>query len=142
MPPHAAPKLKDLAQRLVLCETAPGKTAATNAAAVFPACEKLRRPLIHLMGVAGVRSLFSRALALAGDHVAWLRAVHVKADGSLEGLDEIAQKPSPDDLSLGETALLSQILGLLVIFIGPALTVGLLQDAWPDEDFSQLESAP
>lgn len=141
MPPRATPKLKDLAQRLLLCETAPGKLGGTDAAAVFRVCAKLRRPLVQLMGVAGFRSLFARALALAGEQVPWLRALHIKPDGSLEGLDELAQKPSPDDLLLGEIALLSQILGLLVTFIGPALTAVLLQDAWPDEDFSQYESS-
>lgn len=141
MPPHATAKLNQLAQSLLLHEAGPGKPAGSDGVAVFRACEKLRRPLVQLMGVAGFRSLFARALALAGDQVHWLRALHVKSDGSLEGLDQLAQKPSPDDTSVGEVALLSQILGLLVTFIGPALTVGLLQDVWPGEDFSEFESS-
>lgn len=141
MPAHATPKLKELARRLLLRETAYGKRSGSDARAVFGVCGKIRRPLVQLLGVAGFRSLLARALALAGEQVPWVRALHVKPDGSLEGLDQLAQKPSPDDLSLGEIALLSQILGLLVTFIGPALTAGLLQDTWPGENFSQFESS-
>ena len=92
----------------------------------------------RLTGIGGFRSLLARALALAGSEVSWLRALHVKGDGSLEGLEKDEAKLDSREVAEGEVVLVSQLLGLLVTFIGPALTLGLLRDIWPkmnDLDF-------
>lgn len=107
---------------------------------MFGVCEKLRQPLSMLAGVAGFRSLLSRALALAGDEVRWLKAVHVKADGSLEGLDEA--QLSDAEIAAGEAVLVARLIGLLVTFIGEALTVHLVQEAWPEASLGGLDSEP
>jgi hypothetical protein len=91
------------------------------------------------MGVDGFRALFSRALALAGRDVAWLRGLHIQSDGTLEGLAELKLKLNAEQIATGEAALVAKLLGLLVTFIGPALTLQLLHDAWPKADFSALE---
>jgi len=95
-----------------------------------------------LMGNGGFRALLSRALALANAEVLWLRAVHVKADGSMEGSEELQPRIDPDDFMEGGVALLAELLGLLVAFIGVSLTVRLLRDVWPtvplnDSDFAK-----
>lgn len=92
------------------------------------------------MGVAGFRSLLSRALSLASDEVRWLKAVHVNAYGSLEGLDE--GQLSDAEIAEGEAVLVAQLIGLLVTFIGATLTLQLLQQAWPETPLGGLNSGP
>ena len=79
---RATPELRQVAQQLLAFEAAAGNTAdAQEVPPVVRVCDKLRRPLSRLMGVAGFRSLLVRALALATDEVRWLKAVHVTTDG-------------------------------------------------------------
>lgn len=133
------PKLRKFARRLLALETA-GNAADAGGSAAFQVSEKLRRPLSTLAGVAGFRSLLSRALALAIGEVRWLKAVHVKADGSLEGLDEVRAKLSPSEVAEGEAVLIGQLVGLLVTFIGESLTVRLMQEVWPEISARDLNS--
>jgi hypothetical protein len=122
--------MRDFAQRLVAREAMGKKPFERNGRAFGRVIEKVRGPLAALTGVAGFRSLLSRALALANAEVRWLRAVHVKADGALECPPEIARLDK-EEMANGEVALVAQLLGLLVTFIGEALTARLLEDVWP-----------
>ena len=128
------PKLKEFARRLLAYEAATGKPAGPNGSAAFGVCEKLRGPLAKNLGIGGLCALMARAMALAGAEVPWLRALRVKADCSLEGFDELEEKPDSRALAEGEVVLVAQLLGLLVTFIGPALTLPLLHDIWPKMD--------
>jgi len=92
--------------------------------------EKLGPYLTTLMGTAGFRALLSRALVLASEEVRWLSAVHVRADGSLEGLEELETQVDPELLAEGRVILVAQLLGLLVAFIGENLTLRLVREAW------------
>ena len=130
----AKSKLKEFAQYLLDNEVASGKPAGEKDSPAFRVCEKLRAPLAKLTGVGGFRCLLSRALALAGEEVPWLRALHVKADGSLEGMEKLAEKLDSRAIADGEVVLVAQLLGLLVTFIGSALTQRLLHDIWPEMD--------
>ena len=134
MPDNATPELKEFARRVLEYEAASGTLIDGTASAAYLVCEKLRGQLSKLIGSAGFRSLLSRALALAGAEVSWLRALHIKADGSLEGIDGLDKKLDPGVVAEGEVALVSQLVGLLVTFIGPALTLRLLHDTWPSMD--------
>jgi len=125
------PEMRDLAQCLLTYEAVAGKTSEPTELAASRVLERLRRPVVTLMGVAGFRSLLSRSLALASGDVPWLRALHVRADGSLEGFKEIEGKLSAEEIGLGEVALAVRFIGLLVVFIGPTLTLQLLHDTWP-----------
>jgi hypothetical protein len=80
------------------------------------------------MGAAGFRALISRALALADAEVVWLRELHVREDGSFEGLNELEAQANPEELSNGGIVLLARLLGLLVTFIGEDLTLLLLSN--------------
>jgi hypothetical protein len=120
------PQTRDLAQQLIAHEGATGKTSEPMEFAAFRACETLRRPVCALAGVAGFRSLLSRALALARAEAPTLSAVQVAADGSLQGLDELGRKIDKDQVREGGAILIAQLLGLLLTFIGEAMTSRLV----------------
>jgi hypothetical protein len=84
------------------------------------------------VGLAGFRSLLSRALALAKAEVVSLSPVQVREDGSLEGLDGAAHWPGAGPGGDGGAAVVTHLLGLLVTFIGEPLTRQLVRDSWPD----------
>ena len=122
----------------MIYESAAAKPAGVNNSPAFRVCEKLRQPLTRLAGVAGFRSLLSRALALANDEVRWMKAIHVRADGSLEGLDEAQAQLSETEIADGEIVLIAQLIGLLATFIGEELTLRLVQESWPDAAFDDM----
>ncbi|MGI8603660.1 MAG: hypothetical protein ACR2OZ_11765 [Verrucomicrobiales bacterium] len=128
---RATLQMRDLSQCLIAYETRRNKSSETITPAAFHVCEKLRPPLATLMGNAGFRALFSRALAVARAQDAWLRALHVQADGSLGGLDEPEGPEDPEAMTEASVVLVAQLLGLLVAFIGGDLTLRLVREAWP-----------
>jgi hypothetical protein len=130
MPP---PKTRDLARRLLAYESVAGPTSEATEPAAYRVCEKLRRPLGALSGVAGFQSLLSRALTLARAEAPGLNAVQVAADGSLQG--ELEPQLDNDQ----GVILVAQLLGLLLTFIGEALTLRLVQDVWPDAVFDDYD---
>ena len=136
---RATPTLRRVAQRLLALEAAVDKAADAQAPPVVRVCETLRRSLSRLLGVAGFRALLARALALATDDVRGLQAVRVTAVGSLEGWGEGAGQLSHDELTQGGELLIAQLIGLLVTFIGAALTVRLVQEAWPELSSGDLD---
>ncbi len=129
------PESRYLAQRLLTYEAVAGKNSEATESAAFRVCAKLRRPLITLAGVAGFRSLLSRALTLARAEAPSLSAVQVAADGSLQGLDELEPQIDKDQASEGGAILIAQLLGLLLTFIGEGLTLSMVQDVWPEAAF-------
>jgi hypothetical protein len=136
---RATPKMRAFAERLIAHETRANNSSDTETPATFLVVEKLRPNLATLMGNFGFRALLSRALVLTNAEVAWLRAVHVKADGSFEGLDELEAQVDPEEIAEGRVVLLAQLLGLLVAFIGEALTLRLARDVWPKLSLDDLE---
>lgn len=123
--------MRAFARGLIACETTGNKSAETKASAAFPVPEKLRQPLTVLMGNGGFRALLSRALALATAEVHWLRTVQVKEDGALAGVEALRARIDPAEFREGRVVLLAQVLGLLVAFIGPNLTLRLVGEIWP-----------
>ena len=131
--------MRDFAERLIAYETKGNKSSKTRTPAACLVVEKLRPHLAALMGNAGFRALLSRALVLANTDVPWLRAVHVKADGSLEGLGELATQVDPDEIFEGCVVLLAQLLGLLVAFIGENFRLRLVREVWPEVPLKNLD---
>lgn len=123
--------MRDLAERLITYEAKGNKLPEATPPLVSLVDKRLRPHLAALMGSVGFRALLSRALALANEEIPWLRAVHVKADGSLEGLDELKAHVGSDEILKGCVVLLAQFLGLLVTFIGEDLTLRLVRESWP-----------
>ena len=139
----AAPGMRDLAQRLLAYEAGAGKASEPMESPTLRIYEKLRRSLDEFVGVAGFYSLASRALAQAKSEAPGLWAVQVAEDGSLQGLGEFDPQVGFDENQTGEDGviLLARLLNLLRIFVGEALTLSLLRDAWPGEAFDDRNSA-
>ena len=131
--------MRDLAELLIAYETSGKKSSATKIAAVFPVIARLRPHLASLMGNTGFLALLLRAQARAERDVPSLRAVQVKADGSLEGLDELEAQVGRDKFFEGRVVLLAQLLGLLVAFIGEHLTLRLVGEIWPKLQLNDLD---
>ena len=129
------PESRHLAQRLLTYEAVAGEHSKPAESAAFRVCAKLRRPLITLAGVAGFRSLLSRALTLARAEAPSLSAVQVAADGSIKGLEELASQPDKEQARDGGAILIAQLIGLLLTFIGEGITLRLVQDVWPEATF-------
>ena|SRR5688572_28150290 len=123
---------RTLAERLIAHETSGDNAFESNPLAVFHAIDRLRPHLVTLQGNIGFRSLVSRSIAMAGEETRWLRAVHVKADGSLSGLQELPAQLGQEQFYEGGVVLLTHLLRLLFSLIGEDLTVQLLQEMWPD----------
>jgi hypothetical protein len=137
---QATPQMRRFAQRLIAYEARLANRSSEAAGqAIFHVIDKLRPQLVNLMGNAGFRALLSRALALANEEVRWLRAMHVKADGALEGLNELHTQVDPVEYIEGKVVLLAQLLGLLVALIGPGLTSSLVGEIWPKIPLRDLD---
>ena len=130
------PESRHLAQRLLTYEAVAGENSEPAESAAFRVCVKLRRPLTTLAGVAGFRSLLSRALTLARAEVPSLGAVQVAADGSLKGLDELEPQIGKEQARDGGAILIAQLIALLLTFIGEGITLRLVQDVWPEAAFN------
>jgi len=132
--------MRDFAERLIAYEARGRKKSDRENSAAFAACEKLRPHLATVIGTAGFRTVLSRALTLATKHVPWLSAVQVKPDGALEGWEELRPQLAPEEIAEGRVALLAQLVGLLVAFIGENLTLRLVREVWPQLPFNDSES--
>jgi hypothetical protein len=136
---QATLQMQSFARRVLACEPPGRKPSEAKSPEAFQVFDKLRPHLATLMGNGGFRALLSRALALANTEVSWLSAVHVKADGSLEGLEELHGQIDPAEFFEGIVVLLAQLLGLLVAFIGENLTVRLVREVWPKVSLNDLD---
>jgi len=136
---RASLQMRNFAKRIMACEANGHESAQSKIPSDLPVFEKLRPHLTRLMGNGGFRALLSRALALAGAEVPWLRAIQVKSDGALDGLEEIQSQLSLDAMFAGRVALLAQLLGLLDAFIGENLTVRLVLEVWPQAPLYDLD---
>jgi hypothetical protein len=139
--------MRDLAHRLLAFEVVAGKTSEPVEFATLRVYEKLRQSLSAFAGVAAFESLAFRALTQAKSEARSLWAVQVAEGGSLQGLGEFEPQIDMDkDLSGefpagdGGIVLIARLLGLLLIFLGEALTLSLLRNAWPGEAFDDRNS--
>ena len=137
------PQTRELALRLLAHESAAGKASEPAEFAAFRVCAKLRGPLVTLAGVAGFRSLISRALTLAKADAPSLSAVQVAADGSLHGLDALRPQIDADEARDAGIILITQLLGLLVRVVGEAITLQLVtSEILPDFRFLPNSGVP
>jgi len=127
------PELRDLAQRLLSYEASADNISEPVETPTLRVYQKLRQSLSELAGSAGFHALASRALALARLEVPSLSAVQVGTDGNLEGLSSIEPsiRVEQDRVHEGGVIFISRLLGLLFVFLGEALTLSLLREAWP-----------
>ena len=128
---RATLQLRDFAERLISIGVIETKSSASKPPAVFPVIEKLRPCFAQVLGELGFSAVLSRALVVASVDVAWLRAVDVKPDGSLKGLDEPEAKVDPKNIAEGRVVLLAEFVSLLVALIGEQLVLQLVHQAMP-----------
>lgn len=129
---RATPEVRALADRLVKLESQAKTNPDEHQPAGFYACERLRPLLSPTMGSSAFRALLLRSLALSAAEVEWLRAVGIDAQGSFEQLEDMGKQVTDRETAEGGAMVLSQLLGLLMAFIGEDLTLRLVRDAWPD----------
>ncbi|ATC63141.1 hypothetical protein CMV30_03755 [Nibricoccus aquaticus] len=123
--------MRTLAQILIAEERRADRDSAPPSRAAFRVCEKLRAPLCTFAGAAGFRSLLSRALVLARVDAPLLAGVQIKADGTFLYSPEMEAQSASAEAAQAGAALVDQLLGLLITFIGEALTLRLVHDVWP-----------
>ena len=128
---RASPQMRKLAKTLIALEMGRNKSLKIKKLDAFEVCEKLRPPLATLVGNEAFRALMAHALALASRDEPGLRAMQVKWDGTLEVPEEIHAQIRKNKFFEGRILLVSQLLGLLVDFIGEKLTLWLVRQAWP-----------
>jgi hypothetical protein len=126
-----------LARRLLIYESKAGKSSEPGKSPTLRVYEKLRQNLGAFAGIAGFKSLASRALALARSEDPGFSKARVAEDGTLQGLGEIEHQVDFDNEAVGEPSseagiiLIARLLGLLHIFLGETLTARLLRVTWP-----------
>lgn len=132
----ATPTIQDLSRRLLALEALCDPVSISGESRALRVCEKLRLSLVKFAGVAGYRTLISRALSLAKAEAPSLEPVQIRPDGSLEGFERIATSQDTDAADL----VLAHLLSLLVTFIGERQTLGLVRAAWPDDPLDKTQS--
>jgi len=122
---------------------ASGSSASISADEVVRVCEKLRSVLATFAGSAGFRSLLTRALTLAKAQGLSLAGVQILEDGTLDwperGDVESSNGPT-EKVEVGAVVLVTQLLDLLIVLVGQAITLRLLSSAWPDVPTGALSS--
>ena len=131
---HRSTAVDDLTRRLLRHEAGGAKDAASLAAALEEACQKLSGELETLVGRGGVAALLGRALALTKREFPFLAGVRLLADASpsFEALHESLQGRSAAEADGASVALLANLVGLLVDLLGEDLGLRPVVNAWPD----------
>lgn len=135
-------EIRDLAGKFLACDAMTGKCSEPLEPATLRVYEKLHQSLGLVVGTAAFRSLACRALLLAREEVPSMGAVQIAADGSLQGLSEVMLRGEPGSKSVndGGVVLIGHLLSLLLVFLGEALTLSLLRNAWPDASFDARDA--
>jgi len=120
-------RMRDVTQLLFVFEAGAIASSESQLPTVARISERLRHQICSLAGDVGYRSLLASALNLAIEEAPGLRTLRVNADGSLEGLGELAR----DEIDKSGAALITKFLLLLSNFIGEPLMLHLLRDEWP-----------
>jgi hypothetical protein len=141
------PKTRDLVRCLLEYEAMEAESSGTTQPTTLRVYEKLRVSLGEVAGGAAFASLASRALALAKPEAPGLEAVQISEDGSLRGLAEMEpptnmkrSQATDDQPEERGVIFIARLLGLLLIFLGEALTLSLLRVTWPSTVFDDRNS--
>jgi hypothetical protein len=131
--------LRDLARQLIAAEVRANEAREHAGARVVAALDTV---LSRVAGTEGSRSLLSRAKVLASIEVPWLATVELTYDGGYLRAVERPKEVDVQDHEQGSEALMAHILGLLHTFIGEALMLQLVREAWPDNDLGDIRKDP
>jgi hypothetical protein len=136
------PKQRELVLRLLACDATSGKATEPSESATLRVYEKLRESLDAVVGATAFQLLASRALAMAKEEAPSLGTAYIAADGSLQGTTghEPQSGVDMDRARDGGFLLIAHLVGLLLIFLGEALTMSLLRNSWPGASFDDGDS--
>jgi hypothetical protein len=128
------PKLQELALRLLEHETTNSGNSDEPVKAIEFCCQRLHDRLDRLIGAGGFRALLNRALYLAKKKYAWLEGVGIEdyPGCGFKDLREAVKGKKPATVNEANALILANVIWLLVTFIGEDITIGLIQEAWPD----------
>ena len=132
------PTIQDFARRLIAHDAAANPPSLAEKPKPFSQVyEKLREPLATFTGAVGLRPLVHRALVAASKQVPWLDELQIRADGFLE-CPPAAARRDQKEIARGEAAFLSNLLGLLVTFLGTGVTLRVVRDVWPEASIADI----
>jgi len=128
------PELKDLAQRLLAHEAKKSLSPINLAEALEVCCERLHKGLDPLIGGGGFRALLNRAVYLAKKEHPWLNGVGIDdyPGCGLRALRDAIKGQEPAVINETFTAVLANVIWLLVTFIGEDIALSLIHETWPD----------
>ncbi|WP_348269935.1 hypothetical protein P8936_03015 [Edaphobacter paludis] len=133
-------RMLGIAYELLAREASTGEPSDLQPPAVVRVAEKLRGPISMLVGATGFRALLTRSLSLARAQVPALSAIQVKPDGALEWNTVGNSARTNGEAVKPGAILITELLGLLSHSIGEAMTLRLLNDAWPDLPAIKIDS--
>jgi len=142
-----SPSTRNLARRLLAAsrngaDPSVGDPSVADPSVADPVVviERLGASLSRLVGADGFASLLRRALTLACMESPSLRKVKIDAAGRLQGLEQLPMEPGADARAEATIAVTAHLLELLVTFIGEAITLRLVREAWPDVPLDDPDS--
>ena len=125
--------MRDLARRLLAASRV--ENASEHNQELLVVSERLRISLTRFAGAEGFASLLRRALVQARADNPRLSSLKVGSSGQLEGIETLAG--DPDVAAEAALAITTQLLTLLVTFIGETITHKLVHEAWPQTSLRQ-----
>lgn len=133
---YATPHLRRIASRLIAHETdAEPATSESWAAASGRLVDELSQRLAQVIGHAGTRAVFLRAVNLCKPDFPFLDGCIVaveRDEGLAEPLRLCLQPQTPEVINAVSVTLFATFAGLLATVIGDRLALTLLQQIWPD----------
>jgi hypothetical protein len=120
------------AARRLLAPTPGPADARAFAAHATGAFELLAQHLSRLIGELGMRTLFSRSVALSGTAFPQLQtAIPAGTENPYEALQSTLEQESPEAALDAATHVFQTFVQLLERFIGAGLVASLLHEVWP-----------
>lgn len=120
------------AEKILAIEAGSAPSAEAIASAVAKACEKVTERFAPIVGEAGIRTLYERALVLAVADTPSLAPA--RTDGARDEwakLRKCIEGHDADTAADAAVVLLSAFVGILGRFIGDTLVARILHDVWP-----------
>jgi hypothetical protein len=140
---YATRRWRRAATRLLAHEAGAEPSTSENlAAASARLLDRLSRRLAQVIGQAGVKAVFLRAVNLRKREFPFLDEGIVpleRGEGMAEPLRACLQKQTPEVIREVSVTLFATFAGVLVTVIGDRLTLSLLQQIWPDTLLPEAE---
>ncbi len=138
MPEASSTAARAWVERVLVQGAGEGRESVALAEVAIQAEVRLQVRMVDLVGVRGYAALVARALRLSQAEVPALAPVTVDpgAEGRLQGVRAFVESTRANGGSrvaeAGLIALLAQIIGLLITFVGEDLALRLVREVWPE----------